>query len=179
MPPLAVVLAVAALTWLPGAVALKSGVRPVSRTTVPQLVESIDGGGRAGVEVSPAALFMLLAGQALWELTYGLTRPDLPMIVANVVAVTVTSSLIVVGVPSSCEGVMARSVGLTDNRWRSVQPLGQPRSAQLQPLYASPTLSLTPPPERPRLTCWITHTRWRSVQPLDKPRSAQVQTFGA
>ena len=38
---------------------------------------------------------MLLAGQALW-LTYGLTRPDLPMIVANVVAVTVTSSLIVV-----------------------------------------------------------------------------------
>ncbi|MBK9433804.1 MAG: hypothetical protein IPN52_01295 [Micrococcales bacterium] len=96
VPLLAVALAVAALTRLPGAVASSLGVLLGIATTVPQLVESI-GRRRAGLvsEVSLAALFMLLAGQALW-LTYGLTRPDLPMIVANVVAVTVTSSLIVV-----------------------------------------------------------------------------------
>lgn len=65
-------------------------------TTVPQLIESVQR-RRAGLvsEVSMGTLGLLLAGQALW-LSYGLARPDLPMIVTNVIAVTVTVSLIVV-----------------------------------------------------------------------------------
>jgi hypothetical protein len=40
-------------------------------------------------------LLLLLAGQSLW-LTYGLARPDAPIIITNLIAVTVTVSLIVV-----------------------------------------------------------------------------------
>ena len=96
VPVFAVAVGVSVLSLLPGAVASSLGVVCGILTTVPQLLESISR-RRAGAvsEVSLATLFLLLAGQSLW-LTYGLTRPDLPMIVTNVVAVTVTTSLIAV-----------------------------------------------------------------------------------
>jgi MtN3 and saliva related transmembrane protein len=96
VPVFAVALGVSVLSLLPGAVSSSLGVVCGILTTVPQLLESISR-RRAGAvsEVSLATLFLLLAGQSLW-LTYGLTRPDLPMIVTNVVAVTVTTSLIAV-----------------------------------------------------------------------------------
>ena len=125
-------------------------------------------------EVSLAALFMLLAGQALW-LTYGLTRPDLPMIVANVVAVTVTSSLIVVESEFQRRRDGPDPLDLRTNRWRSVQPLDNhgPRNsnprAQVQP--PSPNSNACPPAPGP---VGHAHTRWRSVQPLDNhgPRNS-------
>jgi MtN3 and saliva related transmembrane protein len=87
---------VSVLVQLPGVVSSGLGVVCGVLTTVPQLVESI-GRKRAGEisEVSLATLFLLLAGQSLW-LAYGLARPDLPMIITNVIAVSVTVSLIVV-----------------------------------------------------------------------------------
>jgi MtN3 and saliva related transmembrane protein len=65
-------------------------------TTVPQLIESVQR-RRAGLvsEVSMGTLGLLLAGQSLW-LSYGIARPDLPMIITNVIAVTITVSLIFV-----------------------------------------------------------------------------------
>ena len=78
--------------WVPSSLGVACGIL----TTVPQLIESISR-RRAGLvrEVSLATLGLLLAGQALW-LSYGLARPDVPMIITNVIAVTVTSGLIVV-----------------------------------------------------------------------------------
>lgn len=65
-------------------------------TTVPQLIESLNR-RRAGLpsEVSLATLGLLLTGQLLW-LSYGIFRPDVPIILTNVVAVFVTVSLLVV-----------------------------------------------------------------------------------
>lgn len=65
-------------------------------TTVPQLIESL-GRRRAGLpsEVSLATLGLLLTGQLLW-LSYGIFRPDVPIILTNVVAVLVTVSLLAV-----------------------------------------------------------------------------------
>jgi MtN3 and saliva related transmembrane protein len=96
VPPAAVIAGVAGLVHLPAFVPSGIGVLCGIMTTVPQLVESVQR-RRAGLvsEVSLATLGLLLAGQSLW-LAYGLARPDLPMIITNVIAVSVTVSLLVV-----------------------------------------------------------------------------------
>jgi uncharacterized protein with PQ loop repeat len=101
LPAVAVPLTAAAvvilvLLQLPSAVSGGLGVLCGLLTTLPQLLESRQR-RRAGEvsEVSMATLVLLLGGQSLW-LSYGLARPDVPMIITNVVAVTVTVSLIVV-----------------------------------------------------------------------------------
>lgn len=96
VPVTSVVALVALLTQLPAVVPSSLGVVCGLLTTLPQLLESISR-RRAGrlSEVSLATLFLLLAGQSLW-LTYGIARPDLPIIITNVVALTVTLSLIAV-----------------------------------------------------------------------------------
>lgn len=96
VPPMATVAGVLLLAQLPALVSSGIGVLCGILTTVPQLVESVQR-RRAGLvsEVSLATLGLLLAGQALW-LSYGLARPDLPMIITNGIAVSVTLSLIVV-----------------------------------------------------------------------------------
>lgn len=100
---------VTVLVQLPGAVSSGLGVVCGVLTTVPQLVESI-GRKRAGEvsEVSLATLFLLLAGQSLW-LAYGVARPDLPMIITNVVAVSVTLSLIAVQSRPAATGAPPRA----------------------------------------------------------------------
>jgi uncharacterized protein with PQ loop repeat len=77
---------------VPGAIGVACGLL----TTVPQLLESLQR-RKEGLssEVSLATLGLLLAGQCLW-LSYGIFRPDLPILLTNVVAVTVTVSLLVV-----------------------------------------------------------------------------------
>ena len=96
VPAVVALVAVVALTSLPAAIAGALGVLGGLLTTLPQLIESVQR-KRAGQpsEVSKATLCLLLAGQALW-LSYGLARPDLPMILTNVVAATVTTCLIAV-----------------------------------------------------------------------------------
>ena len=96
VPAAAVTAGVAVLAQLPAFVPSAIGVLCGIMTTVPQLIESVQR-RRAGLasEVSLATLCLLLAGQALW-LSYGLARPDVPMIITNVIAVSVTVSLIVV-----------------------------------------------------------------------------------
>lgn len=86
----------AVLVSLPSTVAGTLGVLGGLLTTLPQLIESVQR-RRAGEtsEVSKATLCLLLAGQCLW-LAYGLARPDLPLILTNVVAVIVTVGLIAV-----------------------------------------------------------------------------------
>lgn len=98
VPVISVVALVALLTQLPSVVASSLGVVCGLLTTLPQLLESI-ARRRAGEvsEVSVATLCLLLAGQSLW-LTYGIARPDVPIIVTNVVAAMVTLSLIAVEV---------------------------------------------------------------------------------
>lgn len=93
--------------WVPSSLGVACGIL----TTVPQLIESISR-RRAGLvsEVSLATLGLLLAGQALW-LSYGLARPDVPMIITNVIAVTVTSGLIVV------EGTRRRETAAQYTQW--------------------------------------------------------------
>jgi uncharacterized protein with PQ loop repeat len=84
------------LLQLPSAVSGGIGVACGLLTTVPQLIESL-GRRRAGLpsEVSLATLGLLLTGQLLW-LSYGIFRPDVPIILTNVVAVVVTVSLLAV-----------------------------------------------------------------------------------
>lgn len=95
-PLAAAAIGVALMASAPAVVPSSLGVLCGILTTVPQLLESVQR-RRAGLvsEVSMGTLGLLLAGQSLW-LSYGLARPDLPMIITNVVAVTVTVSLIVV-----------------------------------------------------------------------------------
>lgn len=110
VPVAAVVAGVALLSQAPPMVSSGIGVLGGILTTTPQLVESVQR-RRAGLgsEVSLAALGLLLAGQSLW-LAYGLARPDWPIIITNVIAVSVTSILIVVE-----RGSPARRAG---HRWR-------------------------------------------------------------
>lgn len=84
------------LLQLPSSVSGGIGVACGLLTTVPQLIESLNR-RRAGLpsEVSLATLGLLLTGQLLW-LSYGIFRPDVPIILTNVVAVFVTVSLLVV-----------------------------------------------------------------------------------
>lgn len=96
VPVAAVVAGVAVLSQAPPMVSSGIGILGGILTTTPQLVESVQR-RRAGLgsEVSLATLGLLLAGQSLW-LAYGLARPDWPIIITNVIAVSVTSILIVV-----------------------------------------------------------------------------------
>lgn len=96
VPLLFGVLALTALVSLPSAVSGALGVLWGVLSTVPQLVTSIRG-ARSGhrSEVSLATLGLLICGQGLW-LSYGLARSDPPLILTNVVAVSVTLCLIVV-----------------------------------------------------------------------------------
>ena len=96
VPAASVLTGVAVLTQLPSIVSSGIGILCGIVTTTPQLVESVRR-RRAGLvsEVSLATLGLLLAGQSLW-LAYGLARPDWPIIITNVIAVTVTIALIVV-----------------------------------------------------------------------------------
>jgi MtN3 and saliva related transmembrane protein len=89
---IAVLLLLQTPSAVPGAIGVACGLL----TTVPQLLESVRR-RQAGLssEVSLATLGLLLAGQCLW-LSYGIFRPDLPILLTNVVAVTVTVSLLVV-----------------------------------------------------------------------------------
>ena len=84
------------LLQLPSSVSGGIGVACGLLTTVPQLIESLNR-RRAGLpsEVSLATLGLLPTGQLLW-LSYGIFRPDVPIILTNVVAVFVTVSLLVV-----------------------------------------------------------------------------------
>lgn len=95
-PVVAAAAVVALLLQLPSAVSGGIGVACGLLTTVPQLIESL-GRRRAGLpsEVSLATLGLLLTGQLLW-LSYGIFRPDVPIILTNVVAVLVTVSLLAV-----------------------------------------------------------------------------------
>lgn len=110
VPVAAVVAGVALLSQAPPMVSSGIGVLGGILTTTPQLVESVQR-RRAGLgsEVSLAALGLLLAGQSLW-LAYGLARPDWPIIITNVIAVSVTSILIVVerGSPARRAGRRSR-----------------------------------------------------------------------
>lgn len=96
VPLLSAVLAGSLLVALPSAVAGAFGVLWGVLSTVPQLVTSV-GNARAGrrSEVSLATLALLICGQGLW-LSYGLARSDPPLILVNVVAVSVTLALILV-----------------------------------------------------------------------------------
>lgn len=77
---------------IPGAIGVACGLL----TTVPQLLESVRR-RRADLasEVAMGTLVLLLAGQCLW-LSYGIFRPDLPILLTNIVAVTVTVMLLFV-----------------------------------------------------------------------------------
>ena len=96
VPALVAAAIVALLLQLPAGVSASIGVTCGLLTTVPQLVESLSR-RRAGLpsEVSLATLGLLLTGQLLW-LSYGIFRPDVPIILTNVVAVFVTGSLLAV-----------------------------------------------------------------------------------
>ncbi len=95
-PVVAAAAVVALLLQLPSAVSGGIGVACGLLTTVPQLIESL-GRRRAGLpsEVSLATLGLLLTGQLLW-LSYGLFRPDVPLLLTYVVAVRATVSLLAV-----------------------------------------------------------------------------------
>ena len=101
--PAAVLVAVAAaativlvLLQLPAGLSGGIGVACGLLTTVPQLLESVRR-KQAGLpsEVSLATLGLLLAGQCLW-LSYGIFRPDVPIMLTNIVAVSVTVCLLFV-----------------------------------------------------------------------------------
>ncbi len=95
-PIVGVAAAVLILLQLPSAIPGGIGVACGLLTTVPQLLESVrrrrDG---LGSEVAMGTLVLLLAGQCLW-LSYGIFRPDVPILLTNVVAVTVTVMLLFV-----------------------------------------------------------------------------------
>ena len=95
-PVLGVTAAVVALLQLPSAVSGGIGVACGLLTTVPQLLESLRR-RREGQpsEVAMGTLVLLLAGQCLW-LSYGIFRPDIPIMLTNIVAVSVTICLVIV-----------------------------------------------------------------------------------
>ena len=95
-PVLGVTVAVVALLQLPSAVSGGIGVACGLLTTVPQLLESLRR-RREGQpsEVAMGTLVLLLAGQCLW-LSYGIFRPDIPIMLTNIVAVSVTICLVIV-----------------------------------------------------------------------------------
>ena len=84
------------LLVLPSSAAGAIGVACGILTTVPQLIESVQR-RRAGLpsEVSRATIGLLLAGQGLW-LLYGIFRPDVPILLTNVIAISVNVSLLAV-----------------------------------------------------------------------------------
>lgn len=94
-PVATVLVAVALLTHLPPMVSSGLGVLGGILTMLPQLLESVQRRWAGLVSEVSLATLGLLAGQSLW-LAYGLARPDVPIIVTNVIAVTVTSALIAV-----------------------------------------------------------------------------------
>lgn len=95
-PVVGVTAAVLVLLQLPSTVSGGIGVACGLLTTVPQLLESLrrrrDG---QPSEVAMGTLALLLAGQCLW-LSYGIFRPDVPIMLTNIVAVTVTVCLVIV-----------------------------------------------------------------------------------
>lgn len=95
-PVLGAALTVFVLLQLPSGVSGGIGVACGLLTTVPQLLESLRR-RREGLpsEVAMGTLVLLLAGQCLW-LSYGIFRPDLPILLTNVVAVSVTVCLVAV-----------------------------------------------------------------------------------
>ena len=95
-PVLGVTVAVVSLLQLPSAVSGGIGVACGLLTTVPQLRESLRR-RREGQpsEVAMGTLVLLLAGQCLW-LSYGIFRPDIPIMLTNIVAVSVTICLVIV-----------------------------------------------------------------------------------
>ncbi len=96
VPVLGVAVAVLVLLQLPAGVSGGIGVACGLLTTVPQLLESLRR-RRADLpsEVALGTLILLLAGQCLW-LSYGIFRPDVPILLTNVVAVSVTVCLVMV-----------------------------------------------------------------------------------
>jgi uncharacterized protein with PQ loop repeat len=95
-PVIGVAAAVVVLLQLPSAVSGGIGVACGLLTTVPQLLESLrrrSSGQRS--EVAMGTLVLLLAGQCLW-LSYGIFRPDVPIMLTNIVAVSVTVFLVIV-----------------------------------------------------------------------------------
>ena len=94
-PVATVLVAVALLTHLPPMVSSGLGVLGGILTMLPQLLQSVQRRWAGLVSEVSLATLGLLAGQSLW-LAYGLARPDVPIIVTNVIAVTVTSALIAV-----------------------------------------------------------------------------------
>jgi uncharacterized protein with PQ loop repeat len=95
-PVAGVACAVLILRELPPGVPGGLGVACGLLTTVPQLLESLNR-RREGLpsEVAMGTLVLLLSGQCLW-LSYGIFRPDLPIVMTNVVAVGVTVTLLMV-----------------------------------------------------------------------------------
>lgn len=95
-PVLGVAAAVVVLLQLPSAVSGGIGVACGLLTTVPQLLESLRrrSSGQPS-EVAMGTLVLLLAGQCLW-LSYGIFRPDVPIMLTNIVAVSVTVFLVIV-----------------------------------------------------------------------------------
>lgn len=95
-PVVGVAAAVLLLLQLPPAISGGIGVACGLLTTVPQLLESLRRSREGlGSEVALGTLVLLLAGQCLW-LSYGFFRPDVPILLTNVVAVTVTVMLLAV-----------------------------------------------------------------------------------
>lgn len=95
-PVLGVVGAVLVLLQLPAGISGSIGVACGLLTTVPQLLESLRRRRQnLPSEVALGTLVLLLAGQCLW-LSYGIFRPDVPIMVTNIVAVSVTICLVVV-----------------------------------------------------------------------------------
>ena len=95
-PVFGVAVAVLVLLQLPAGVSGGIGVACGLLTTVPQLLESLRRRREdLPSEVALGTLILLLAGQCLW-LSYGIFRPDVPILMTNVVAVSVTVCLLVV-----------------------------------------------------------------------------------
>jgi MtN3 and saliva related transmembrane protein len=96
VPVVAAAVTLLLLLQLPAGLSGAIGVACGLLTTAPQLLESLQR-RRAGLpsEVSLATLGLLLTGQALW-LSYGIFRPDVPILLTNIVAVFVTVCLLVV-----------------------------------------------------------------------------------
>ncbi|MEZ5186803.1 MAG: PQ-loop domain-containing transporter [Candidatus Nanopelagicales bacterium] len=95
-PLAAAVVLVAGLRQVPAVIPSSLGVLCGTLTTVPQLFVSLRRRRNREIsEVSLATLGLLATGQLLW-LSYGLARPDVPIIVTNVIAVAVTFTLIIV-----------------------------------------------------------------------------------
>jgi uncharacterized protein with PQ loop repeat len=95
-PVAGVASAVLILRELPPGVPGGLGVACGLLTTVPQLLESLNRRREdLPSEVAMGTLVLLLSGQCLW-LSYGIFRPDLPIVMTNVVAVGATVTLLMV-----------------------------------------------------------------------------------